>query len=151
MQYPTKLSWGIKESLLKYIESLDDGEIIMTVPAARDGDAFLFAVDTDASEFDPASANGTLQFVGEVMLTGYHGAMKIQIRNPRLTLKDGQGVLTVSVSSVFTGDRLEPIAAVTVTETEPSLVCTTVLTRHGQALFGPQYQPGQELSPLTVS
>lgn len=151
MEHPKVLNWGIKESLLKYIESLDDGEVTLVAPASRSGDIFSFIIDEKASSFDSASGKGLLQFSGEVNLSGYYGAMKINVRDPQVFIKDGSGVLLVIVESVFTGKRFDPIATLTRTTEGSEMVFTTALTPEGQMFLGPQYHPGQELSSLRLS
>lgn len=147
----TTLTWGIKESLLGYVESLEDGEIVVDGGATRVGNTFTFSVNADETDFDATAGEGTLQCAGTVTLSGYHGQMKITIQDPKVTLQDGRGTLAIRVQSMFTGESFVPIAALTVTGTTPELTATAVLTAQGQPFFGPQYQPGQELSPVTLS
>ncbi|MDH6255096.1 hypothetical protein M2114_000233 [Aurantimicrobium minutum] len=150
MALPQTLSWGIKESLLNYIESLDDGLVSHSETVSRDAENFTFPLNPALSNFDESEFQGLLQFDGEVTFTGYFGAMNIRVRNPQLQIKGGQGILSVVVESVFSGERYDPIAVIKQIETEPSRKFVTVLTAEGQMLFGPQYQPGQELSPLLL-
>ena len=145
----TTLTWGIKESLLGYVESLEDGEITLEGGAVREGNTFTFPVGE--SDVDAATGEGTVQCVGTVVLSGYHGQMTISFADPRVTVSDGRGTLAIRVQSMFTGESFVPIAALTVTTTTPEIVASAVLTAQGQPFFGPQYQPGQELSPVTLS
>lgn len=148
MTLPTKLSWGVKESLLHYIESLDDGVVALTETVTRNGEIFTFPLNPELTNFDVNEFQGLLQFDGEVCFSGYFGAMNIRVRNPQIQVKGGQGILSVVVESVFSGQRFEPIAVIKQIEEEPSRKFIAVLTAEGQTLFGPQYQPGQELSPI---
>lgn len=145
----TTLTWGIKESLLGYVESLEDGEVTLDGGATRVGSIFRFPITE--SDFDAATGDGTLQCSGTVTLSGYHGQMKITIQDPRVTIQEGRGTLAIRVQSMFTGESFVPIAALTVTNLTPELVTSAALTAQGQPFFGPQYQPGQELSPVTLS
>lgn len=145
----TTLTWGIKESLLGYVESLEDGEIALEGGAGREGNTFTFPVSEGS--LDAATGEGTAQCSGTVTLSGYHGQMKIVIQDPKVTIQDGRGTLAIRVQSMFTGETFVPIAALTLAATEPGLVATATLTAQGQPFFGPQYQPGQELSPVTLS
>ncbi len=150
MTSPTKLNWGIKESLLSYIESLDDGTIELESPARREGTGFAFSLAPNRTDFDEEKFYGLLQFEGAVHMSGYHGAMNITIRDPQLIIKSGQGVLSVEVESVFSGKRFDPIAVVKRVDGVETPTFITRLTSEGQMLFGPQYSPGQELSPFTL-
>lgn len=145
------LHWGIKESLLAYVEGLEDGSVETVGPVIRQGNEFVFPLDQDASDFDPATRLGTLQFQGSVTLSGYWGSMRIQLTDPQLKMTDINTDLLVRVSSMFTGERFEPIAAVAVTQFEPELTGTTRLTSAGRMLLGEQYHVGQELDPLRVN
>lgn len=146
----SSLTWGIKTSLLGYVESLEDGEITVSAPAARDGMLFTFALDEAASDFDAKTQTGVLQFSGSVVLSGYGGQMRIELTDPRVTLRNGTGFLAIRLQSMFTGERFEPIAAVSLSAAEPALVLDAKLTGEGCSIFGPQYQAGQELSPITI-
>lgn len=150
MQQPTTLVWGIKDTLIKYIESLKDGEIHLEGSVVREGDEFLFTIDESSSTFDTSANEGTLQFTGTVTLSGYFGALNIVVRDPRIILRGGRGMLGVIVESVFADPRIDPVALLTITSDDPVIVATTMLTNEGQMLFGPQYEPGQEMSPVTL-
>lgn len=150
MNYPNTLQWGIKESLVKYIDSLKDGEVTLEGTVERKDDLFTFYIDQNASKFDPESFEGVLQFSGVVTFTGYFGAMNIRVGDPRIILKNGKGLLGVVVESVFADPRIDPIVLLTVTQNDTSIECRTTLTNEGQMFFGPQYTPGQEMSPLSI-
>lgn len=145
------LRWGIKESLLAYVEGLEDGSVKTEGLVIREGNEFVFPLDQEASDFDPATRLGTLQFQGSVTLSGYWGSMRIELTDPQLKFTDINTDLLVRVSSMFTGERFESIAAVAVTEFEPELTGTARLTSAGRMLLGEQYQVGQELDPLRVT
>jgi hypothetical protein len=147
----SSLTWGIKTSLLEYVESLEDGAITVSAPAVREGMLCSFSLDEAASDFDADTQTGVLQSSGSVVLSGYGGQMRIELTDPRMTLQNGAGFLAIRLQSMFTGERFEPIAAVSVSATEPTLVFDAKLTPAGCSIFGPQYQAGQELSPISVS
>ena len=150
MNENTTLVWGIKESLLGYVEGLDDGAIEVSDTVARVGNKFEFMLDVSESDYDADSRVGTLQFRGSVLLTGYAGAMRVEIKDPQLYLKGDVGGLALMASSIFTGDRFEGVALVEVTAYEPELLGRPKLTPGGPIIFGPQYQAGQELDVLRV-
>lgn len=144
------LIWGVKESLLDYVEGLEDGRVELTPPASRNGKEFSFTLDAEASDFNPETRIGILQFRGSVLLTGHWESMRVQIKDPQLRIGEIATDLLVHTSSMFTGDRFEPIASVAVSAFEPNLIGTTRLTSTGRMLLGEQYQVGQELSELKV-
>lgn len=151
MTSETTLIWGIKKSLLEYVEGLEDGTVEVTAPATRTGGEFTFTLDEEASDFDPATRRGILQFRGSVVLTGYWGTMRVELTDPQLSVGEIATDLLVKTSSMFTGERFDPIASVAVTTFEPELLGTTRLTSAGRLLLGEQYQVGQELSDLRVT
>lgn len=151
MSNVSSLSWGVKESLLGYIESLDDGAATPSGGAARDGMIFTFPLDEASTDFDSKTHTGTLQFSGSVVFSGYGGQMRIELTDPRLTLNEGSGTLAIRLQSMFTGERFEPIATVKVTSSDQALTLSAKLSPQGVAIFGPQYQVGQELSPIIVN
>jgi hypothetical protein len=146
------LSWGIKESLLAYIERLDDGAIDITAGASREGNEFHFTFDESSSDFNEEAGEGVLQFRGSVVLTGHWGAMRVEIHDPRLTIAGGgAGDIEIRTNSVLSGERFETFATLTVTSSGPALEATTSLAAPGQLILGQQYSVGQELSQLRVS
>lgn len=145
------LIWGIKQSLVEYVESLEDGVIDVTEPAVRDALEFHFAFDPTASSYDEETRTGTLQFRGSVVMTGYWGAMRVEVNDPKLELHDASGKLSVRTSSVFSGERFDVIAFLDVAAHQPELTASVKLTPAGPNVFGPQYQVGQEMSELRVT
>jgi len=146
----SSLTWGIKESLLRYIESLDDGDISVVMPASRAGDEFTFPLGETETDFDRASETGTLQFLGAVALTAYAGELAIRLSDPRLELAEGKGFLKVRQQSFFSDEPFLTLGSVTPLEAEGCLSFAFTLGAGGQSVFGPQYSVGQKLSPITV-
>lgn len=144
------LVWGVKTSLLQYVEALEDGLIETSAPAVRDGSNFSFAYDLSGSIFEGDLLECVLQFRGVVVMTAYWGTMQIEIKDPRLTLAGGAGDLAVRTNSALFPDRFESIATVNVVTLEPELECEVRLSAAGRMLLGQQYQVGQELNCLTV-
>lgn len=144
------LTWGIKQSLLEYVESLEDGVIEATAPATREDAQFSFSLNAAASDFNAATNEGMLQFSGSVIMTGYWGSMRIEIHDPRLRLSGTSGDLLVRVKNVIGADRLEQFALITVTATQPELKAEVTLAPAGRMMLGQQYSVGQSLDELTV-
>lgn len=150
MNNNTTLTWGVKQSFVAYVESLEDGLIELVAPATRSDDEFVFTLDPDASDFDPETQSGSLQFSGSVIFTGYFGTMRVEINNPLLRIADGRGELFVQIPSMFTGERLDSLVSLQIINAESELRATTRLTSPGRMILGQQYQVGQELSDVTV-
>ena len=144
-----KMQWAIKESLLGYMASIEDGVVEADAPAVRTGAGFEFSAD--AAEFDWDALTGTLEFGGTARLSGYNGAMKIELKAPRIEMKDGRGTLSVLQGGLFSPAAYSPVVSLEVRDADGTLVFDTNLLASGAPLFGPQYQPGQEFSPLTLS
>jgi len=147
----TTLRWGIKQSLVAYIEKLEDGATELSGPVTRSDDEFIFACDDANAHFNFETGLGTLQFEGTVTFTGHWGGMRIAIENPRLTVAAAGAELAIRVSSVFGPEAFHPFARVNLVRANDELVGTVSLLAGGVQLMGPQYHEGQELSPLTVS
>lgn len=147
----TMLTWGIKESLIAYIERLEDGVFETTSGALREGNEFLFPLDTEASDFEHETQQGTLQFRGSVIITGHWGGMRVEIHDPRITLNGTTGELETLTKSVFGADSFGTFATINVTSPAPQLTADVALAPAGQALMGQQYSVGQELSPVSIS
>lgn len=144
-----KMQWAIKESLLGYMASIEDGVIEADSPAVRTEAGFEFSAD--AADFDWDALTGTLEFGGTARLSGYNGAMKIELKAPRIEMKDGRGTLSVLQGGLFSPAAYSPVVSLEVRDADGTLVFDTKLLASGAPLFGPQYQPGQEFSPLTLS
>jgi hypothetical protein len=145
------LRWGIKDSLLAYIERLEDGAIETSNGASQEGNEFFFENDQTASSFDEATGEGTLQFRGSVILSGHWGAMRVDIHDPLIAVKGNTGEIITTTKNVLSADRAEIFATFTVTAGAPQLQADVQLAAAGRMLLGQQYSVGQELSPLSVS
>lgn len=146
----TRLVWGIKRSLIEYVEGLEDGTIEIADPAGRNEHEFLFSYDASASQFDIETRTGVLQFRGAVTLRGYAGNLQIQVIDPQLRMTNVASDLLTLTRSMFTGERFDPIVTVSVEAFEPELHGKTRLTNAGRVLLGAQYQVGQEMSNLRI-
>lgn len=147
----TTLTWGIKESLIAYIERLEDGLFETTTGASRIGNEFQFPLDEAASTFDPETQQGVLQFRGSVIITGHWGGMRVEINDPRITLSGDTGEISTLIKSVFGDDSFLTFGTLNVSAPAPKLTAGVALAAGGQSLMGQQYTVGQELSPLSIS
>ena len=144
------LTWGIKNSLRDYITSLPDGSIDVTSPATEDNGSFSFVAENTDS-FSREEMTGTLEFSGVVILSGYGGAMRIEINNPRIHLTNGQGLLSLTRGGVIGPATWIPLVELSAALSENTIVCQTALVSPGRSIVGEQYQDGQEFDGLTIS
>ncbi|MEY2698796.1 MAG: hypothetical protein RL720_752 [Actinomycetota bacterium] len=145
------LTWGIKESLIAYIERLEDGVIETSGGASRDGDEFRFTFDSSASDYNSEKHSGSLQFRGSVLLTGHWGGMRIEVLDPLVVIVGSTGELLTTSQSVFGPDQVDVFATLIPSFETSLLTATTQLAAAGRALMGQQYEVGQDLSPLSIS
>jgi hypothetical protein len=144
------LTWGIKQSLREYITSLPDGSVEVAPPATdHDGSYSFVAENTDS--FSREEMSGTLEFSGVVTLSGYGGAMRIEINNPRINLTNGQGLLSLTRGGVIGPATWIPLVELKATMSGDTIICQTALVAPGRSIVGEQYQDGQEFDSLTIS
>lgn len=144
------LRWGIKESLLAYIDRIEDGVIDTSAGAGFSDGTFSFAFDEATSTFDSSRGQGMLQFRGSVIITGHWGAMRVEIHDPQLQIDGNNGVLSTRTNSPISAERFEAFASLSEVTSPPSLTATTNLAAAGRMMLGQQYSVGQELDPLKV-
>ena len=146
-----ELHWSVKDSLIAYISRLEDGVVEALVPASRTESGFTFVLNEVASDFNPEAHTGVLQFLGTAHFTGHWGMMNITIKDPRIELTSGHGVLSIAQGGILTPEAHVPFVNVNVVPGSHPLMLTTTLTAEGRGVMGEQYTVGQELSPLTVN
>ncbi|WP_166872657.1 HtaA domain-containing protein [Salinibacterium sp. ZJ450] len=151
-----QLTWSIKDTLLAYIEALDDGVVEALAPASRDEAGFLFPVDEAASDFDASNLTGILQFVGTVKLTGHWGMLDVELRDPRIELTGQSGTLLVRERGGRNPGTMLPFASLeldsaSATDAPGHIDAAASLTGHGQLLLGGQYRVGEPLSRLRIT
>jgi hypothetical protein len=141
--------WPIKTSLTTYIESLDDGKVEVTEPAAKHPGGFWFPLRKAEAKTDP---DGSMQFAGSVRLTGHWGMLDVEFRDPRLDFDDDGAVLLIRERGGINQDRFVAIARLTrQPETSATAVAfSAVLTGGGAFLLGGQYPAGTALSPVRL-
>ncbi|MGP3533975.1 HtaA domain-containing protein [Microbacterium sp. RD1] len=149
------LRWGIKDSLLRYVGALDDGEIVVTAPAVREDDGrFSFPVD-DVSEWDPATGLGVIRLAGCARVTGHFGMMSVAIDEPWLEFTAAGTALTVADPDRDPGHRVRiaevdyrPAPGAAIME---AIDVTATLAPEAMGIFGGQYSAGEPMDPLSFS
>ena len=146
-----ELHWSVKDSLIAYISRLEDGVVEALEPATRTETGFTFVLNEVASDFNPETHTGVLQFLGTAHFTGHWGMMNITIKDPRIELTSGHGVLSIAQGGILTPEAHVPFVNVNVVPGSHPLMLTAALTAEGRGVMGEQYTVGQELSPLTLN
>ncbi len=144
------LSWGIKDSLLAYIDRIEDGVIATSSGADFSDGTFTFRFDETSSAFEQTTAQGVLQFRGSVIITGHWGAMRVEIHDPQLRIEGTEGFLSTRTNSPISAERFEDFATLSNITVQPTLDASVKLASAGRMMLGQQYSVGQELDSLTV-
>ncbi|MEX5299859.1 HtaA domain-containing protein [Kocuria sp. CPCC 205292] len=151
------LAWAVKDSLVTYVEALDDGVVEAVALASRGEAGFEFPEGVAASTYDPDGSSGAWQFRGAVRLTGHWGMLDIELRDPRIELTGRTGVLLVAERGGTPSQKYLPLADLEIGEPveaadgSVSLEATASLTGHGCVLLGGQYEAGAALSPVFLT
>jgi hypothetical protein len=148
------LMWTIKDTLVSYIEALDDGTVEAIAPASRSDAGFHFPVEaTDGGTLDTR----VLQFRGTVRLTGHWGALNVELSDPRVELSEQGATLLVRERGSADPERRIPFADLSISrqETAPDgsteLEAEAALTGHGRLILGAQYRVGEPLSGVRIT
>ena len=150
---PLGLMWPIKQSFLRYIAGMPDGQAILSGGArVSDRDGVIFANET-GSNYSAASGEGTIRFLGEVVFRGHFGMLKVRIADPWLRVEDGTGTLLIASA---TDRRLALVEAVIdfAADGEDRHVWrahNVRLTDDGSDLFGNVYQAGEPFDPFVAA
>jgi hypothetical protein len=145
-----ELHWSVKDSLIAYISGLEDGTVEAIEPATRTEAGFSFVLNGPASDFNAETHTGVLQFQGTAHFTGHWGMMNITVKDPRIELTSGHGVLSIVQGGVLSPETHVPFVNINVVPGSHPLMLTAALTAEGRGVMGEQYSVGQELSPLTL-
>jgi hypothetical protein len=145
-----ELQWSVKDSLIAYISGLEDGTVEALAPATRTDSSFSFPLNEVASDFNPETHTGVLQFQGTAHFTGHWGMMNITVKDPRIELTSGHGVLSIAQGGILSPEVHVPFVNLNVVPGSHPLMLTAALTAEGRGVMGEQYSVGQELSTLTL-
>jgi hypothetical protein len=145
-----ELHWVVKDSLIAYLSRIEDGVIEAIEPAVRTDEGFTFPLKEVASDFNTVEHTGILQFLGTAHFAGHWGMMNIHIKDPRIELSSGHGVLSIALGGVLSPEAHVPFVELNVVPGSHPLMFTTALTAEGRGVMGEQYNVGQEMNALTV-
>lgn len=136
-----ELVWGIRGSLLRYVDS-SGGSVSLAPPAAWSDGLFRFPSR-------PGEPGDALKFVGEVLIRAHGGLLDVQIADPALELVDGIGILSVAVLDRSRRYRLASVVRED-TDLDGPVVFAAVLHEEAASLFGGVYEVGTALDPIML-
>lgn len=149
---PAGLTWGIKQSFMRYLGALDDARIGLGDGASMlDMGAFSFGFE--ASTVDPSGETGTFDFRGTVELSAHGGMLALHLRNPRVVVSSTGAVLSIEGAPGAASERLHlcTMEDGSYESLGPDLFWSSqhvLLTQEGESAFGGQYAAGQQLDPI---
>ena len=132
----TALVWGIKGSLLRYVEAMADGSVDATDGATSNPDGFVF----------PAVPDQPLAFTGCVTLTAHGGMMRVRLAAPALVRGDAGWVLEIADPD----DASVRLTFATLASFDGEAATGTALTADGADLFFGPYREGTPLADPVV-
>ena len=142
----TGLEWPFKPSFLSYIAGIPDGRCVIDHGATVSESHGMVFAPAGASDFDPATGEGTVAFVGRVRFSGHFGMLSLDIVDPWIVVHGGAGVLTIATNA---SDRLPLVTFDAAFAPSADWIATDVrLTTEGAELFGGAYAVGEPFEPF---
>lgn len=142
--------WGVRESFVKYVLCSPDGQIFGDDGIETNGEGiFRFPVETDIC----SDTHWVIQCEGVAQFVAHMGMLNLAISRPRLSVGPGGGELAVDGPS---GQRIviADVEAKPPRYVSPGFVIfprlRAALTEVGAEHFGGSYEPGSELSDVSV-
>lgn len=89
------LSWGVKSSFTRYIDSMPDGRRGAGYGATEAGEGVYFFELDDASGYDPALRQGIIKYCGDLRYKGHGGMLFVMVVDPWVEFREAGAVLTV--------------------------------------------------------
>lgn len=144
------LTWGVKASFVGYVGGTGGGVRVTEGAASVDG-AFFYPL-LDQSEFELATARGTIRFGGRVHFSGHFGALDLTLGEPWLESDDRGAVITVDTGTTGRVPLVALGAAETRLEGEHIVWAgvQTLMVPDAAALFNGAYGTGEAFDPLTL-
>lgn len=159
------LDWGVKQSFREYVVNIAGGSYTASDGATKLSEPYgVIRFDVLGGPYDDETGTGELLVDGTVHFTGHHGTLDMTIRNLRIALVGGTGLLHADVISndLHTGKvtscvdvglgELGPVASPTeTTDGGGGLSWDTIpveLTTAGAPAFDGFYSAGDAFDPL---
>lgn len=146
---PSVMWWEFKPSFIRYVSSLDDGQIDSEGEKRLTEDGprwFRFTAD---SRTDDTSRPRQLQFRGRLQFTGHRGMLWLALIDPRLEFAGDLGLLHVSDERDDGWETALADLSLDTVENRRTIWCTS-LTEVGTDLFMGKYLPGDSVGRLIL-
>ncbi|MES6311802.1 HtaA domain-containing protein, partial [Cutibacterium acnes] len=91
------MNWGGSTSFVNALKGPMQGKWTMSGGASADGTRFNFPFS--GGNYDRATKTGNLNFSGGVHFTGMHGLLDLALSDPSLSLKNGKGVMKLTLNA----------------------------------------------------
>ncbi|MFL4480498.1 HtaA domain-containing protein [Paeniglutamicibacter sp. ORCA_105] len=149
------LSWGVKSSFTRYIDTMPDGRRGAGHGATEAGDGVYFFELEDASGFDPSSPEGIVKYRGDLRYKGHQGMLFVMIVDPWIEFRDTGAVLT-AVDAERWPNKEHRIELATLAPGAPAAgrlprgwaLMDARLTPAGVEVFNGVYGVGERLEPV---
>jgi hypothetical protein len=89
------LSWGVKGSFTRYVDSMPDGRYGAGRGATETGGGIFFFELDDASGYDPTAREGIVKYRGDVRYKAHGGMLFVMVVDPWLEFHGDAAWLTV--------------------------------------------------------
>jgi hypothetical protein len=149
------LSWGVKGSFTRYIDSMPDGRRGAGYGATEAGHGVYFFELDDASGYDPSTPEGIVKYRGDLRYKGHGGMLFVMIVDPWIEFRQAGAVLTTIDADHWPNRerRIELAKLVPVGSGEGSLPrgweqWEAQLTPAGAEVFNGVYAVGELLEPV---
>lgn len=143
------MAWAVKDSFVRYVQSMRDGRILLREGAAvTKTRQFYFPFRSlDQSDGD----NFVLQFGGEARFLAHHGLMSVSISHPKIDVGPDGAYLSIQQGNEIVRLADLSLPAVSVEDGVSMWADIQVaLTSPGAAVFADSYSAGEILAPLTM-
>jgi hypothetical protein len=152
------LSWGVKSSFTRYIDSMPDGRRGAGYGATEAGEGVYFFELDDASGYDPALREGIVKYRGDVRYKGHGGLLFVMIVDPWIEFREAGAVLT-AVDAEHWPSRERRIELATLVPAGPGAArmpqgweqMEAQLAPAGVEVFNGVYAVGELLEPVRFS
>lgn len=151
------MDWGVKASLVRYVEGKFGGGSVTVNGVERKDGKFIWSQGT--GHF--ADGKGEVSLKGSIRFRAHGSSFDITITDPTLEFNGSKGSLSAVVDAVGAKGKMQHLGRVTIFTVKTDSLKTdggvlsltnaqTNLTAEGQKAFGPPYSVRQIFDPVTL-
>ncbi|QOI65496.1 HtaA domain-containing protein [Arthrobacter sp. TES] len=143
------MAWAVKDSFVRYVQSMRDGRILLRDGAAVTNTRQFYFPFKNLDQADGDSF--VLQFGGEAHFLAHHGLMSVAICNPKIEVGPDGAYLSIKQGNEAV--RLADLRLPAVSMEDGVNMWADIqvaLTGQGAAVFADSYSAGEILAPLTM-